>query len=347
MSGGGGSDGGGSSTVSYTINYADYIRSQHIGWLPIVGNYWTSAKDAAPYSVAAGGVAFDPDTDIDSMLAALNAYCNVLLNFHNDSLDIAVVATAFDEAMEAHTFVPRTAWATNLTSAISSIDAALLTTTEIDESVDQYSEQLQADIEEKVLPVFEAGMRDINAVMSSAFLIGEALIFAEKDRNVAKYASDLRLANWGDRNKAIINTAAALTEEDIKMLGVKIQIAEMTGKFFIQGTEYKRLLTDKIVDVLRMKIVAKKEETDENTRLRAEAAKWGLVLTQYMGSMLGAAGGGHAVPNATGSSGSSVATTLGGVMAGASIGAMFNSELGGGGWGTTIGAGLGGLATLM
>jgi hypothetical protein len=268
------------------------------------------------------------------------------LSFHNTSLDVAVVATAFDKAMEAHDFVPGTAWAAHLTAAVAAIDAQLLTTDEIDESVNQYSEQLQADIEEKALPMFEAGMRDINAVMSSSFIIGEALIFAEKNRNVAKFAADLRLANWGDRNKAVINTATALTEEDIKMFGVYISIAEMTGKFFIQGTEYKRQLTDKVVDVLRMKIVAKKEETDENLRIAVEYIKWPSAMSQYAAAMLGSAGGGHAVSEGTGGGGPSVSSVLGGVMAGASIGAMFNSETGGA-WGSAIGGVAGGIASIL
>ena len=336
--------GGGSDTYppnpNHIIMYAPYVENYHNSWL---GDTQANIIVAQWNNPFASAVAYDPDSDLDAMLAALNAYCNVLLNFHNSSLDISVVAAAFDAAIADGSFNPQTAWTGHLTAIAAAVDAQLLTTTEIDESVNQYSEQLQADIEEKVLPQFEAGMRDINAVMSSSFIIGSALIFAEKDRNVAKYAADLRLANWGDRNKAIINVSSSLNEEDIKMIGIRMQHAEIVGKFWIQGVEYKRLITDKIIDVLRMKIVAKKEEADENLRIQEARRKWIPSLSQYMAAMIGAAGGGHAVPEgSSGGAGSSATSVLGGVMAGASIGAMFAGEYGN--WTTGAGAVAGGLA---
>lgn len=342
--------GGGSSEYEvanpdHVIKYAPYVESWHQTFLNTVHVWCTNPAYAAnPYTSA---VAYDPEDDIDAMLAALNALCNALLAFHNTSVDINVVATAYDKAVTVQDYVPRTALQAHMTAMETSIDAIILNEEKIDESVNQYSEQLQADIEEKALPIFESGMRDINAVMSSAFIIGEALIFAEKDRNVAKFSADLRLANWSDRNKAIINSSAALTEEDIKLFGGYLSLAESVGKFFIQGTEYKRLLTQSLVDVLRMKIVAFKEETDENLRIQDAKFKWYPMLTQYMASMIGSAGGGHAVPAGYSSStGSNIQTALGGVMAGASIGAMFNGETGGM-WGSAIGGILGGAASLL
>lgn len=346
MSNGGGGDGGGyPPNPNHYIMYAAYVESWHNTWLSAVNTHWGYSVANNPYG--AYTFPYDPDTDLDAMLAALNAYCNVLLNFHNTSLDIDVVADAFDKAKAVHDYVPQTQFLAHLAAIDDTIDDELLDTDRIDTAVNEYSEQLQADIEEKTLPAFEAGMRDINAVMSSAFLIGEALIFAEKNRNVAKFRADLMLAQWSDRNKALINIATFLTESDMKMFGADLSFAEMTGKFWIQGVEYKRLITDKIIDVLRMKIVAKKEENDETLRRYAEYIKWPLAMSQYAASMLGSAGGGHAVPEATGGSGSSsVSSVLGGIMAGASVGAMFNSEIGGA-WGSAIGGAVGGAAALL
>lgn len=343
------SSGGGGDTYppnpNHIIQYADYVQTWHQTGLSQTYSLWNSAMAYNPYQYWL--TPYDPDADIDAMLAALNAYCNVLLNFHNGSLDVAVVAAAFDYAKGIQTFVPQTNLLAHLSGVQATLDAELLTTDEIDESVNQYSEQLQADIEEKVIPQFEAGMRDINAVMSSSFLIGEALIYAEKDRNVAKYRADLLLSQWSDRNKALVNIAHQLTEMDMKVLSGDLQFAEMAGKFWIQGVEYKRLITDKIIDVLRMKIVAKKEESDEQLRRYVEYEKWPIALSQYFGSMLGSAGGGHAVPEGTGGGGgSSISSVLGGVMAGASVGALFNSETGGA-WGSIAGGVLGGVASLL
>ena len=143
-----------------------------------------------------------------------------------------------------------------------------------------------------------------------------------------------------------MNAATFLTESDMKMLGADLSFAEMIGKFWTQGTEYKRLITDKIIDVLRMKIVAKKEESDELLRRYVERIKWPLATSQYAASMLGSAGGGHAVPEGTGGGGTSISSVLGGVMAGASVGALFNSEIGGA-WGSAIGGAVGGIASIL
>lgn len=342
-----GSGGGGDSyppNPNHIIQYAPYVQSWHSTALADLWTHYQLTISNNPYD---GAVPYDPDNDLDAMLAALNAYCNALLNFHNTSLDIDAVANAFDEAAEVGTFDGETNWTGHLAAIQTSIDNELLTVDEIDEAVNQYSEQLQADIEEKTIPSFEAGMRDINAVMSSAFLIGESLIFAEKNRNVAKFRADLMLAQWTDRNKALINAATFLTELDMKKKGADLSYAEMIGKFWVQGIEYKRLITDKVIDVLRMKIVAKKEENDETLRRAVEEVKWPLAGSQYFASMLGSAGGGHSVPEGTGGGGSaSITSVLGGVMAGASVGAMFNSELGGA-WGSAIGGAIGGAATLL
>ena len=344
MSSGGG-DSGYPPNPNHYIMYAAYVEAYHNIFLSWVQSYWSTAISGNPYGVYASP--YDPDSDVDAMLAALNAYCNVLLNFHNTSLDTAVVADAFDEAEAVHDYVPETSFLSHIAAIDDTIDDEFLDTDRIDTAVNEYSEQLQADIENQTLPMFEAGMRDINAVMSSAFLIGEALIFAEKNRNVAKFRADLMLAQWSDRNKALINVATFLTESDMKMFGADLSFAEMTGKFWIQGVEYKRLIADKIIDVLRMKIVAKKEENDETLRRYVERIKWPLAMSQYAASMLGSAGGGHAVSDATGGGGgNSVSSDLGGVMAGASIGAMFNSEIGGA-WGSVIGGAMGGAAALL
>lgn len=342
-----GSGGGGDSyppNPNHIIQYAPYVQSWHGTALTDVYNYWTAAVTNNPYTGMLSP--YDPDNDLDAMLAALNAYCVVLLNFHNTSLDIDVVADAFDEAEAIHDFVPETTWEGHLSAISPDIDAQLMNSTYIEQSVNEYSEQLQADIEEKTLPVYEAGMRDINAVMSSVFIVGEALIFAEKNRNVAKYAADLRLAQWTDRNKALINAATFLTDMDLKVAAAEQAFAEMSGKFWIQGVEYKRQITDKVIDVLRMKIVAKKEESDEALRRNVEYTKWPLAASQYFASMLGSAGGGHAVPEGTGGGGgASMASVLGGIMAGASVGAMFTDIAGN--WAPAIGAGLGGAAALL
>lgn len=55
------------------------------------------------------------------------------------------------------------------------------------------ADQIDDEITAKILPRFRRGMTDINAVVSSAFPIGEAIIEGFRDRDVAKHASTLRV----------------------------------------------------------------------------------------------------------------------------------------------------------
>ena len=67
-------------------------------------------------------------------------------------------------------------------------------TIDIDETafaadVQTYADQLRADIENNVLPRYKAGMLNVNAITSSAFVIGEALIWAEVRSKCSKICS--------------------------------------------------------------------------------------------------------------------------------------------------------------
>ena len=83
------------------------------------------------------------------------------------------------------------------------IKADLADESEVNASTDAQraivSEQLMADI----LPRFQAGMRDINAVQSSAFVIGQAIIEGMGQRDVAKFDADLRYKAFLQRDNLL------------------------------------------------------------------------------------------------------------------------------------------------
>ena len=65
---------------------------------------------------------------------------------------------------------------------------------EIENAVVAQSAMLQDEIDLRVLPGFLAGMRDINAVQSSAFVIGKAIIQDAHVKAINKFSSDMRVA---------------------------------------------------------------------------------------------------------------------------------------------------------
>lgn len=56
-----------------------------------------------------------------------------------------------------------------------------------------FANQLDDELLTRVLPRFRRGMQDINSVVSSSYVVGLAVIEAFRDRDLAKFISDLRL----------------------------------------------------------------------------------------------------------------------------------------------------------
>ena len=260
----GGSSGGGGGG-SGVVDYPDYMKTFHEGVLgtgAMAGETLTAAMAAAYGSSPwAAEVSYDPDTELVDMIAA------------PDTLQ---------------TMVDLLSSGTGLDTLISSI----LDEARIDTAVDEYAADLDARLASEILPRFEAGMRDINAVSSSAFAIGRALIEENQDRQVAKFSSTVHMK--------------AFSDDAIQVIGLKLQ--------------YQQLVSTMIADVNRIKIVAKKEETDTNLKIDEHDALWDLEVFQHGANMLVAIGGGTANPK--GKEPSQMQSVLGGAMSGAAAGAM-------------------------
>jgi hypothetical protein len=93
---------------------------------------------------------------------------------------------------------------------------------EIAAAVTAQSELVQNEINTKVLPSFLAGMRDINAVQSTTFVIGKAIIADGYTRSINEFQTRLRLSAvelsgqlWRshlDWDKAVIGTYMEMTK---------------------------------------------------------------------------------------------------------------------------------------
>ena len=101
--------------------------------------------------------------------------------------------------------------------------------------VDAFSDQLDDEIDDKILPRFRRGMQNIGAVVSSAFPLGEALIYAFNARDVAKHNGALRVA-------------AALKNADVNVsnMGKDLDISKSN---MLKNVEVARMNLDKDVRV--------------------------------------------------------------------------------------------------
>lgn len=300
-SGSSGGGGGGSGKVSYPA----YMEAVHQDWLEGAATSRLTTENVTAIMSAAIGVspfsgeaAYDPDTDLDAV-------------------DTAVCA--FDTVVDALSHL--TDWEVAIANAATVIDASVITDDYINADVDAYAEVVDDQLEAVVIPRFEAGMLNINAVMSSAFVIGRSILEGMRNRDVNKYHADLRLKADTQRSDMVLKSADRMLID------------------LIQRVEFERHVATLTAESRRLRIVAVKEQTDQNLTIAESDARWDLEVFQYGANVLAGIGGGTA---ATKREPSKSQSAIGGALAGAAIGAQV-----GGGPGAIAGAVIGLGASLL
>lgn len=307
---GGGGGGGGSGQVSHSA----YLETVHGSWLNHAGadtitdsitDVMNSALGSSPFAAL---TAYDPDADITAYEAAITAFAAILAGI-----------------------VDTTDWDALYTQAETTIDdTAEITEAVIVADVDAFADQLDDEITTKILPRYRDGMRNIDAVVSSAFPIGRSIIEAFRNRDVAKHNSAIRLS------AASKNADIRLATKTLRLEGTKQMLQLM-----VQRVGWEKALMETTIEGKRIKIVAKKEETDVNRDIDKADAVWDLEVFQFGANLLAAIGGG--VATTTSHKPSTTQSVIGGAISGAVAGTM----IGGPGWGTAIGAVLGAGAGLL
>ena len=264
-----GSGGGGG--ASGAVSHSPYLEDTQFDWLNVrqadfIEKSMTAVmNDAIGNSPWTATVAYDPDVEIAAYEAVVADF-KVIISGLLETTDWAALYAQADLTLAGPA------------EAAIIADAAA------------FASILDADLNTKILPRFRRGMQDINAVVSSAFVIGEAVIEGFRDRELAKYTSALRLDVNGKK--------LAATDMMVQMAARRITWNEEYMKTFIEAS--------------RIKLVAKKEEADRNAVIDEADAKWDLGVFQHGANLLAAIGGGTSVPYLPGTN--STATTIGGAL---------------------------------
>ena len=270
--------GGGSSGA---VSYPAYMETVHNDWLDNTGtdtitssmvDIMNAAQGSSPWATQ---LAYDPDTDIASMVTSQGL--------------LQTLVTLLSSGTTLDTLV-----------------ANILSDTYIDDAVDEFEADANARMVATILPRFQRGMQDINAVVSSAFVLGQSNIEAELARNVNKFSSELHLKSSSD--------------DALRLIQLKL--------------EYQKIATTTLIELNRIKIVAKKEENDVNMDIDNRDAVWDLEIFQYGANLLAAISGA-----AAGTKGPSQwQSAIGGAFSGAGAGSNIAGSSGGNtGWGALIG----------
>lgn len=396
------------------VDYPDYMKAVHEDWLTQSGTDSIEDSITSKMNTALGSspwatkTAYNPDTT----LATANASVAVFAAMLADVTDCSLLSTIYDAVTGKFTpivsisDISETAMLAETTSYSDLIDdvkdgsllsdvyddisaklTAVTSATEITEAVllaetAAYSDLLDDEIETKTLPAFRAGMQDVNLVTSSAFVVGEALIYAFKNRDLAKYTADIRLnaANKNadirlSNNQSIVamnQVKSNLTDSVLKLvlsgsdslmkskIGVRLDVASRNvdvkvanNQGIISTNQLKSSLSD---DVLKLSLTG----NDTLMKTTAELSRISIVAKKEQNDLNNEIAakdavwdlevfqyGGNLLAAISGSSmatqkPSTVSSVIGGAMSGAAAGGSI-----GGPWGAAIGGGIGAIAGIF
>lgn len=276
-------------------NVPAYLSTDH-GTL--VDNVMTDVAAASnPFT---GLAAYDPTTDLASMLANIATFSGQVGYVQWDDIYPQILELAVDL-----------------------VDQYINSDEYIADRVAAHAAILDTDLSTKAYPKFEAGMRDVNAIMTSSFVIGRAIITLDRNDKVDRFAADMEMQAVKDRN-TMIN-----------------QVVSEMLRIFLQRVEFQRALASLQLDYYRIKIASKADQATEDKAIDVETAKWAMAKHQYAANVMAALNGGISAVGQ--SEGSKTARILGGALSGASAGAMIGAAVFGGDSGGGFGALLGGL----
>jgi len=282
------------------VDYPVYMQTIHETWLTALSGQITTAIAANPFTALS---AFDPTNDVAEMDTALATFA-------------ALVA-----AMSSTDYTTVYAQAVSLIDSNISPDAYILARGA------EHAVGLDNELASKVYPRFEAGMRDINAVMTSAFAIGRAIIETDRMDKYDKFVADMRFQADAKRAETIANAAGEMI------------------RIHLQKIEHSRVKTALAVDVARLSISAFADRATETKAIEADQMRWPLECYKYGANMLAGIGGG--TTSSVAMDGNKTARIIGSGLSGAVAGAMVGNAISPGGEGAGYGAIVGGLAGLL
>lgn len=276
------------------IEYPGYMQIQHEFWLDGGGTGADTTKGLSlaikngtttnPYTGLTG---YNPATDIAKMASAIRVFANTV------------------ESLDAHTD-----YDTYHTAAAAQIDATISPETYIVARTQAHATALDGELNTKVIPRFNAGMRDINAVQTSAFVIGRAIIETDRNDKVDKFMSDMRYQADAKRGDLIQNATAEMV------------------RMYLQKEELQRVCAAFTVEYLRLNIAATSDYKSEEKNIAADLGRWPLEIYKYGANMLAAIGGGttSSVPTDGNKTARIVGAGLSAAIVAASIFASFQGQ---------------------
>ncbi len=259
---------------------------------------------------------------------------------------------------------------TNIDTIISgAIDKALevINSQPVKDSIAVFSDSLQEEVN-LTKARFSAGMAEINAVMSSAFIFGNSNIENAKVKAIERFTTDLVNRLYNQVILSYISSAINLTVTETQTFN-NLFNSNLRGQvpFTMQARQtrdtrvdsHTQLLSNMLFanisnelvlpqmynQVFGTSMIALSERDKEDVRINAEDKLWDLKVYNAGANILGGmnTGGGTLIPEGTSQTASTISGALSGAITGAAIGGIKGAEGGAifGPAGSAIGAGIG------
>ena len=176
--------------------------------------------------------------------------------------------------------------------------------------VGEQAVELSDDLEQIALPRFETGLRDLNSVMSSSFVIGKALVEVGRTKALSKFDADLRY-----------------------------RLIPVVSERWSKHLDWNKNVIEVYANLLKLYISARMDTDNQYMDYRAKDYLWNMTLFDNYRLAIGAVTGGSRTTSDVVGGPSQTQRTIGGAMTGAAIGTEISP-----GYGTAIGAVVGAAA---
>ncbi len=360
--------------------------------------YFNSEAYDAETDMAAIVSAYTRLTDVDGYLhyfdhtdrpAQTNVEFEALLNNVQNKIDAtnitlsaidisAIVQTLITKNLASSLAIALQTVSDSITNTDSIVDGAIakalevLNSQDITDTIKVFSDRISTEVN-RIKGTFSAGMVDINAVMSSAFIFGNSNIEVQRVRSIAEFTNNLTTSLYNQVILTYIQSAVGLSSQELHAFNnvfVNNLNGEITSNLQARQVRDTRLDQDTGLasnmlfgnisnELARVTLAQNTYNTkalqlytrdQEDLRINAESQIWDMKIYTGGAGILSSlnTGGGQFIPEGSSSTAQAASGVLAGSVAGATIGAKIGAAGGpiGALGGAVIGAGIGLIAGL-
>ena len=280
-----GSSGGGGGDQETTVRYAPYVEVRHSSFLNTVFEHRKNTIDESPFE----------------------DYTNIEID--DAFFGIGYVISSFPSLYDMY---GKFMAGLDICTLYSQIFEDTINTSEVSNLVSAEAALLEDDIETNSIPRLQVGMRDINSVMASSFVIGKSLIEDTRVKQIAKFSAEL-----------------------------KYRLIPVVSERWKQHLEWNKSVIGTYAEIMKLYFAAKMDIDEANYSMAAKNILWPFTILDYERAALGALQGAVTQSGGGVQGASQTQKAIGGALSGAASGAMIGSVVPG--IGTGIGAVVGGV----